>query len=73
MAHGVCMLLWIRSVPKYLGIECAKPMNLHCDNKAIIEIAQNPIQLERIKHVEVSRHFIKEKLDQQLIRFPFVK
>ena len=67
MAYGVCELLWIRSVLIDLGIECAKPMNLHCDNKAAIEIAQNPVQHDRTKHVKVDRHFIKEKLDQEHI------
>lgn len=48
-------------------------MNLHCDNKTTIQIAQNPVQHDRTKHVEVDRHFIKEKLDQKIIQFPFVR
>ncbi|XP_022876792.1 uncharacterized protein LOC111394998 [Olea europaea var. sylvestris] len=56
-----------------LGIEYTKPMKLHCDNKSAIEIAQNPVQHGRTKHVEVHRHFIKEKLDQKIIQFPFIK
>ncbi|GMP31833.1 hypothetical protein CsSME_00005890 [Camellia sinensis var. sinensis] len=73
MAHGVCELSWIRSVLKDLGIEYTCPMNLHCDNRAAIEIAHNPIQHDRTKHVEVDRHFIKENLDQKIIQFPFVR
>ena len=48
-------------------------MNLHCDNKAAIEIAHNPVQHDRTKHVEVDRHFIKENLDRKIIQFPFVR
>lgn len=73
MAHGVCELLWIRNILRDLGIEYATPMNLHCDNKAAIEIAQNPVQHDRIKHVEVDRHFIKENLDEKIIQFPFIQ
>ena len=54
MAHCVCELLWIRSVLKDLGIEYATPMNLYCGNKAAIEIAQNPVQHDRTKYVEIS-------------------
>jgi hypothetical protein len=43
-----------------MEIKYEEPMNLYCDNKATIEIAQNPIQHDRTKHVEVDRHFIKE-------------
>lgn len=45
---------------------------MHCDNTAAIEIAHNPVQHDRTKHVEVDRRFIKEKLDRKVINFPFV-
>ncbi|XP_068638415.1 beta-glucuronosyltransferase GlcAT14B-like [Aristolochia californica] len=48
-------------------------MNLHCDNKAAIAIAHNPVQHDRTKHVEVDRHFIKENLDAKIIQFPFIQ
>ncbi|RDX93960.1 Copia protein, partial [Mucuna pruriens] len=47
-------------------------MNLYCDSKAEISIAQNPVQHDRAKHVEIDRHFIKEKLDNGTICMPFV-
>ena len=73
MAHGVCKLLWKRNILRDLGIEHATPMNLYCDNKAAIQIAQNPVQHDRTKHVEVNRHFIKENLDEKIIQFPFIQ
>ncbi|RVW63373.1 hypothetical protein CK203_060584 [Vitis vinifera] len=48
-------------------------MNLLCDNKAAIDIAHNPIQHDRTKHVEVDRHFIKQNLEAKIIQFPFDK
>ena len=47
-------------------------MRLYCDNKSTINIAQNPIQHGKTKHVEVDRHFIKEKLDSGLMYTPYV-
>jgi len=35
-------------------------MKSYCDNKAVISIAQNPVQHDRTKHVEIDRHFIKK-------------
>lgn len=47
-------------------------MKLYCDNKSAISIAHNPVQHDRTKHIEVDRHFIKEKLDSGLICTPYV-
>ncbi|KAI5326840.1 hypothetical protein L3X38_035914 [Prunus dulcis] len=48
-------------------------MELYCDNQAARETTNNLVQHDRTKHVEVDRHFIKEKLVDKLIDIPFVK
>ncbi|KAM1494901.1 hypothetical protein ACFXTO_029686 [Malus domestica] len=73
MSHGVCELLWLEKLLRDLGFKHKGAMKLHCDNKAAIEIAHNPVQHDRTKHVEIDRHFIKEKLDAGIIMFPFVR
>ena len=47
-------------------------MKLYDDNKSTINIAHNLVQHDHVKHVEVDRHFIKEKLDDRLIYTPYV-
>ena len=47
-------------------------MRIYHDNKSIISIAHNPVQHDRTKHIEIDRHFIKEKLDSRLISTPYV-
>jgi hypothetical protein len=49
------------------------PLLLYCDNKAAINIAHNPVQHDRTKHIEIDRHFIKEKLSSGMLCIPFVK
>lgn len=72
MANGVCELLWLQRVLNELKLLIEAPMKLYCDNKAAISIGNNPVQHDRTKHVEVDRHFIKEKLEGGLICMPFV-
>ncbi|RDX99179.1 Copia protein, partial [Mucuna pruriens] len=50
-----------------LKVKYEGPIKLFCDNNSIISIAHNPVQYDRIKHIEIDRHFIKEKLDSGLI------
>ncbi|KAA0054981.1 Retrovirus-related Pol polyprotein from transposon TNT 1-94 [Cucumis melo var. makuwa] len=40
--------------------------------KAAISIANNPVQHDRTKHVEIDRHFIKERLDSGSICIPYI-
>ncbi|GMP98380.1 hypothetical protein CsSME_00046293 [Camellia sinensis var. sinensis] len=73
MTQGVCELLWIKLLLSGLGIDQTDSMRLYCDNKVAINIAHNQVQHDRIKHVEIDRHFIKEKLTSGIICTPFVR
>ena len=46
-------------------------MKIYCDNKSAINIAHNLVQHDRIKHIEVDRHFIKE-LDSGMIHTLYI-
>ncbi|KOM49942.1 hypothetical protein LR48_Vigan08g076900 [Vigna angularis] len=72
MAHRICELLWLKIILEDLKIKWDEPMRLYCDNKSAISIAHNPVQHDRTKHIEVDRHFIKEKLDSGMICTPYV-
>ncbi|KAB2612683.1 polyprotein (retrotrasposon protein) [Pyrus ussuriensis x Pyrus communis] len=73
MAHGICELLWLRILLTKIGFKPQGAMLLYCDNQAAREITNNHVQHDRAKHVEVHRHFIKEKLDVKLIDIPYVR
>ena len=47
-------------------------MKLYCDNKAAISVAHNPVLHDRTKHVEVDKHFIKEKIDNGLVCMTYI-
>ena len=72
MDHGICELLWLKIILKDLKMKWETVIRLYCDNKSTINIAHNSIQHDTTKHVEVDKHFIKEKLDSGLIYTPYV-
>jgi hypothetical protein len=71
-AHDVSEGLWLRRLLLELGLFEDKLIMLYCDNKATINIANNSIQHDRTKHVEIDRHFIKDKLDEGIMCMSFV-
>jgi hypothetical protein len=72
MSHVVCEMLWVRNLLSELKVLRKGPMKLWCDNKSAISIANNPVQHDRTKHVEIDRFFIKEKLNDGTLELSFV-
>jgi hypothetical protein len=72
MASGLCELMWLRILLMELKLFNNSPLRLYCDNQAAINIVNNPVHHDRTKHVEIDRHFIKEKMDQGVIQVCFV-
>ncbi|MCH80620.1 cysteine-rich RLK (receptor-like protein kinase) 8 [Trifolium medium] len=72
VAHGFCEVLWIKKFMEELKIPGPTPIKAYCDNKAAISIAHNPVQHDRTKHVEVDKHFIKEKIDSGEICMSYI-
>ncbi|KAI9162582.1 hypothetical protein LWI28_028704 [Acer negundo] len=68
MAHGICEGIWLRRLLTELKVPMEGAMRMFCDNQAAISIAKNPVHHDRTKHVEIDRHFIKEKLEEGSVK-----
>jgi len=73
MALSLCEMLWLKGLLEDLQVLRNETMMLHCDNIAAINIANNPVQFDRTKHVEIDRFFIKEKLNGGVLKLKYVK
>lgn len=72
LAHGICEIMWLKLLLDELGIRENNPMKVYCDNKAAIAMSHNPVHHDRTKHVEVDRHFIKEKIENGTICMTYI-
>ncbi|RDY10676.1 Copia protein, partial [Mucuna pruriens] len=66
MAQGICEGLWMKIILDYLKVKYEGPIKLLCDNNSIIS-AHNLVQHDKEKHIEINRHFIKEKLNSGFV------
>nr|GEU76648.1 ribonuclease H-like domain-containing protein [Tanacetum cinerariifolium] len=68
MAATTCEVMRIVKILKDLGLKDLLPVEMHCDNKAAIQIAANPVMHEKTKHFDLDVHFVREKVASGLIK-----
>uniref|UniRef100_A0A803LRV9 Uncharacterized protein n=1 Tax=Chenopodium quinoa TaxID=63459 RepID=A0A803LRV9_CHEQI len=73
MALTICEVMWLKQLLKDLGLKSLKNTPLFCDNQAALALAENPVQHERTKHVEIDCHFIREKVIEGTVIPTYVK
>ena len=59
--------IWLRSLLSDLGQELRSPTNIFEDNQGAIQLAKNPKFHNRTKHVDVTYHFIRERVNSNEI------
>jgi hypothetical protein len=61
VAVGACcaQLLWMKQTFSDYGCKFSK-IPLLCDIKSAIELANNPVQLSRTKHIDIRHHFLRD-------------
>ena len=47
-------------------------MTLYCDNLSAINISKNPIQHSRTKHIDIRHHFIRDLVEEKVIKLEHV-
>ncbi|KAL4318051.1 hypothetical protein GQ457_18G015020 [Hibiscus cannabinus] len=56
----VCHAIWLRNLLSKMMLKQAGATMIHVENKSAIELAKNPVNHERSKHIDVRFHFIRD-------------
>ena len=64
--------LWLSFLLKDLHIPVKLPITLFCDNKSAQQLAANPCFHDRSKHLDMDRHFIREKIQEGFMQTTFI-
>ena len=67
LAQGISEGMWLKRLLDDLRFGITGPIKIMCDNQLAIAIAKNPIHHDRMKHVEIDRHFISLKIQGNIV------
>jgi hypothetical protein len=62
IANGVAEATWLRQLLHELQTPPSWFTLIYCDNVSAVYLFTNPVQHQRIKHVEIDLHFVLEKV-----------
>ncbi|XP_070026550.1 secreted RxLR effector protein 161-like [Nicotiana sylvestris] len=69
-ASYCAQLLWIKQQLEDFGVY-TNCVPLLCDNTSALNMAKNPVQHKRTKHIDVRHHFLKDNMEKGLICMKF--
>ena len=64
-------LIWMKQMFSEYNIT-QDVMTLFCKNLSIINISKNPIQHSKTKHIDIRHHFIRELMEDKVIKLEHV-
>jgi len=71
VAASCCaQLLWIQQQRKNFSVDTGC-IPIFCDNMSAINIAKNPCQHKRTKHIDILQHFLRDNIEKGLIPMIF--
>jgi hypothetical protein len=71
LSDAVKEVLWIKMFIKELGLEGLNDVTINQDNLSTIAIAKNPIGHARMKHVDVTYHFLRDHVEKQDVKLVY--
>lgn len=67
MSLIVCELQWVSYVFEDFNLQINLPISLFCDNQTTIHIAENLVFHERIKHLQIDCHLVRNQLKKGFV------
>jgi hypothetical protein len=65
--------VYLRALLQELGVELKEPTDLAVDNRAARDLCYNPEHHRRTKHIARRHFFVREKVEEGVLKVPFVR
>ena len=65
--------IWLRTLLNAIGHQPLKNLTtILCDNNAAINLSEDPLLHDRMKHIDIKHHFLREQVQSQEITLSYI-
>ena len=68
MSKGIDEVMWIKHMLDELRVPYLRPIIIRCDNRSAISIAHDPVDHDKMKHVNIDRFYIQDHLERGIVK-----
>ncbi|GKV14655.1 hypothetical protein SLEP1_g25495 [Rubroshorea leprosula] len=73
VASSACQAIWLQSLKNQVRVQIEEPMKIFVDNISAINLAKNPVQHGRSKHIDIRFHYLRDLIDKRVIELKYCK
>jgi hypothetical protein len=63
---------WLRTLLQNIGHPHSGPTTIHCDNNAAICLSEDPLLHDRVKHIDIKFHFLRERFHSGELKLKYI-
>jgi hypothetical protein len=67
-----CEVVWIRKILTYLFEHEMDPTIIHCDNQICVNLSENLVFHDRLKHIEIKYHYIRDMVQRKEVHVQYL-
>ena len=64
--------IWLRTLLSAVGHSSKTPTTILCDNNAAINLSEDPLLHDRVKHIDIKHHFLRERVQSNEITLSYI-
>ena len=72
ISQGICEVIWLENLMSDLSMPMSSSKVFYSDSQSAINIMNNPIQHDRMKHVRIDRNFVKQEIEEGGIKLMYI-
>ena len=63
--------MWLKKLLLDLSSAELEPTIIHCDNQSCIKLSENPVFHDRLKHIEMRYHYVRDMVQKNILSIQY--